>query len=418
MENKKKVLVVGACEGEIPLVNAYHELGYEVILATMNTGKTPCSPYADKEYEVDIMDKEAVLAIAKKENVAAVSSNVIERAVRIVAWVAEKLGLEGIGYETAVDFTNKYRMRVAAERAGINVPQYSYANSVEEAIAFSKKVPFPLIMKPVDNGGSKGVIRVNNESELVAAFPICMENSVSDGTVIIERFIVGTEYNVDAFTHNYICENTDVATKRVFDLKDTCVPKCYMLQDANSCNTDLEQRLLKTNKQLVEGMDLKFGITHANYIYCETDDKIYLVEITARGGGDGISAVLVELATGINVSRLLALYSLGIDELKNHSFNLKHGASAWYGFELPEGEIISVTGVEDAAKIPGVCSMNAEKYPVGKKIKKLVDGSTKCGPIWVYAKSRTECDQIFEQIKKTITVKVKTPNGEIGYAKW
>lgn len=406
----KKVLILGAVEGEIPLVNAFHKLGCYVIVVGKGTNY-PCCSIADKVYDVDMMDKNLVLKIAKEENVSAITSNVVERAIRIAAWVAENAGLEGITSEVAEIFTNKYKMREAAKRIGVGVPEFQEVESVNEAIKFAHVVGYPLIMKPVDNGGSQGVQRVNCDEDIINGFKYSIGKSVQDAKVIIEQYISGDEYIVDGFTHNYICDNTDVTTKEKFQLDKNFVSKAVVLQDAKTAKSHIEQQLLNTNKKLVEGIGLKFGITHGEYIYNKKEDKVYLVEITARGGGVYLSSDLTPLASGIDVNELLAQYSLGIDPLGKKHLEISPGASAWYAFSLPKGEIIKVSGVEEAKKIVGVHDIINNGYNVGAQTRDLIDDSGKYGPILIFGKTRQECYQVFDQVKTVFHIEVQTKDG-------
>lgn len=406
-------MVLGAVQGEVPLVKAFQEMGYYVIVAGKGSSY-PCCSIADKFYDVDIMDYDLILKIAKEENVCAVTSNVVERAIRVAAYVSEKLGLEGIGYDISQIFTNKYKMRQAAEKVGVGVPRYAEVKTVEQAIDFANQCGYPLIIKPVDNGGSKGIQKVMNDKELLSSFDETLNLSVSDLNVIIEQFIEGEEYIVDAFTHNYICDNTDLSIKRKFALNKNFVSKAVIIQDANSCDSKIEKALLETNKKLVEGIGLKFGITHAEYIYNKEEEKVYLVEITARGGGVYLASHLTPLATGINVNELLAKYSLGIDVLQGKQLKLRKGSAAWYAFALPEGKIISIEGLSEAKNIDGVYDIIDSGFYVGKNVKKLVDDSGKFGPIIISANTREECDKIFNKVQKILKIDVKTRDGMRG----
>lgn len=406
----KKVLVLGAVAGEIPLVDAFHKLGCYVIVVGKGTNY-PCCSLADKVYDVDIMDKESILEIAKKEGVVAVTSNVVERAIRVTAWIANQLGLPGIGVDVAEIFTNKYLMRCAARKIGIDVPQYAEVSNVDEAINFANKIGFPLIMKPVDNGGSKGVVRVNSVDDIVAHFKESLNKSIQDSKVIIEQYIEGEEFIVDAFTHNYICDNTDVTTKEKFSLVRNFVSKAVVLQDADSAESYVEKLLLETNKKLVEGIGLSFGITHGEYIYNKEEDKVYLVEITARGGGVFLSSDLTPLATGINVNMLLAHYALGLDLLGDNHLKISHGASAWFAFSLPKGRIVKIEGYEDACKIKGVYKIINNGYEVGKVTNEIIDDSGKYGPILIYGSSRKECYEVFDKVKHCLRIFVNTKDG-------
>ena len=230
----------------------------------------------------------------------------------------------------------------------------------------------------------------------------------------MEEFIEGEEFIVDAFTHNYICENTDLSCKENFEMKRNFISKAVVIQDTDSCESAVEQKLLEANKRLVEGIGLKFGITHGEYIYNREQDKVYLVEITARGGGVYLASHLTPLATGVNVNRLLAEYSVGNDPLRESGLVLGKGAAAWYAFSLPKGQIVSVEGLEEARSLEGVNAIIDDKFFVGKKTAEMVDDSGKFGPILIYADTRDACNRIFDKVKQILKIKVKTPDGEKG----
>lgn len=410
---KEKVMILGAVQGEVPLVNAFQKMGYFVIIIGKGMNY-PCCAIADKVYDVDMMDYENVLSIAREEKICAITSNVVERAIRIVARVAEQLNLVGIGYEVSKIFTNKYKMRIAAKNIGVGVPCFKQVSCVDEAIEFAKENAYPLIIKPVDNGGSKGVQKINTDQELIDYFEASLNQSVADKKVIIEQYIEGEEYIVDAFTHNYHCDNTDIAIKRKFDIEQYFVSKAVIVQDADSSNSQIEQMILSENKKLVEGIKLKFGITHGEYIYNRKENKVYLVEITARGGGVYLSSHLTPLATGINVNELLAYYALGIDILHGNRLQLKNGAAAWYTFALPEGKVLKIMNLERAKNIEGVEDIILSNLFEGKHIDPLKDDSGKFGPIIVSATSREKCDEIFNKVKHELLITVKTNNGVKG----
>lgn len=412
-----KVLVLGTVQGEVPLLDAFHKLGYEVIVVGREKDY-PCCSIADRQYVEDIMDYKKMLEIAEKEQVVAVTSNVVERAIRPAAYVSEQMGLESIGYDVAKTFTNKYEMRRAAEKIGIGTPQYRIVRSLDEAKDFALSVGYPLVIKPLDNGGSKGVRKIKNESDLLRYYHNTAQMSVTDSGIIIEEFVEGHEYIVDAFTHDYICDNTDVSIKRHFNLRGSFVSKAVIIQDAASCVSEIERELCKTNKKLVEGIGLKFGITHGEYIYNERQKKVYLVEITARGGGQYLSSHLTPLATGVNVNWLLANYALGKDVLKGKHIEMKHGAAGWYAFGLPKGIIESISGVREAREMRNVYDVISNKLQIGAQTMEMVDDSGKYGPIIIYGSERSDCDKTFDLVRKTLQINVRTAQGDIEGIIW
>lgn len=409
---KQRVMVLGALEDEIPLVNAFKLRGYEVIVVGKGA-EYPCSKVADRFYDVDIRNGDALLDIARNEKVVAVASNVVSIAVDMTAWLAEQLELPGIGYDIAHGFTNKALMRERAKAGGVSVPPFTWARTREAAVAFARETGFPLVMKPIDGNSSKGVARVDSVEEIEEKFEQSASFSLNDPGVIIEGFIEGKEYIVNAFSHKGECINTDVAYKEHFKLKDKFVSKAVVIKDAPHCNTPIEKKLLETHKKTVEALGLPYGPTHGEYILCPKDNKAYLVEVAARGGGIRLSSDMIPLATGIDISELIADYSLGNQSFQRERLGIKEGAAAWFAFSLKQGRITGIFGVEACLKMEGVHFIDTMGLVIGDKTRILENDSGKYGPIIVYGKSRQECYQIFEKVKQKLVVEVDGKPGII-----
>ncbi len=406
---KKKVMLLGAGEGQMPFFNICKNKGYQVIVVSI-PGNYPCFELADKSYYVDTRDKEKILEIAQKEKIDAILTDQTDVSVPTVAFVAEKLGLRGIGYETSSKFTNKYLMRKAAQEAGVNVPEFGRASDLTEAISISKKIGFPLMIKPVDSSGSRGVIKINNLHELKLKYNIAEKYS-TDNSVLLEQFIDGREYLVDGFAMNNCYINLDLGVKDYFDIPNIFVSKMCMFSSATRIHDRIGLKVLECNKRLVEKMGLEFGITHAEYLYNEINDKVYLVEIAARGGGVYLSSDITPLATGFNSNETLIDYVVEGKSIDINKLSLNQDVSAWVCFAFPEGEIKSIDGVNDLKSIDGVYKILLNDVYVGKKTKTLCDDSEKYGPIIVYAHSEEECYRTIEQIKDILDIKIDTKNG-------
>lgn len=117
----KKIMILGAGAGQIPFINICKKRGAYVIVISPR-GKYPGIEAADRHYACDTRDKEQILEIARKENIDAVTTDQTDVSVPAAAYVAEQMGLRGIGYQKALQFTDKYAMYCAAKQTGIYVP--------------------------------------------------------------------------------------------------------------------------------------------------------------------------------------------------------------------------------------------------------------------------------------------------------
>lgn len=405
----KKIMILGAGEGQLPFINICKKRGYYVIVVSIS-GNYPGFKLADKSYFVDTKNKDEILNIARLENIDAILTDQTDVSVPTVAYVSEQLGLRGIGYDTSLKFSNKFLMRKAAKEAGVYVPDFAQTNSFDEAKSIAKRIGFPLMIKPVDSSGSRGVYKINSIKELCDNFFISQKYS-ANGYVILEQFIKGKEYLVDGFAMNNKYINLDLGVKEYFDVSNIFVSKMCMFSSASRSFDNIGNEVLETNKKLVEGIGLPFGITHAEYLYSKEEDKVYLVEIAARGGGVFLSSDITPAATGFNSNESLINYVVEGQVLNIDNVKLDTNVSAWICFTFPKGKIISIEGVSETLNLNGVYKFDLNDVYIGKDTEQLKDDSGKYGPILIKGTSEEECYKVIDQVKSIVVIKVKTDNG-------
>ncbi len=398
----KKIMILGAGSGQIPFINICKEKNAYVIVISPK-GDYPGIELADKFYDCDTRDKEKILEIAKKENIDAITTDQTDVSVTAVAYVAEKLGLKGIGYERARKFTDKYEMRCAADEIGIPVPRFALANNIDDAKKSASNMDMPIIIKPTNSSGSRGVYRIDSIDELEERFEESIKFS-STQSVIIEEFIEGREYLADGFAMNNKYINLDLGIKEYFDKKGMYISKMCMFSSSAMIEDRVEKMVLDTNKKLIEGLKLPFGITHAEYIYSPKRDKVYLVEVAARGGGVYLSSHLTPKASGVNTNEALLSYLLEDKEIDVENLVLDKKVASWRCFELKEGTIKSIKNADAVADIPGVDKVCLDGFYIGKYVEGLSDDTTKYGPILVSGDSREECFEVLNKVENTLEI--------------
>ena len=406
----KKVLIVGAGVGQVPFLKICRAKGYEVITVSI-PGDYPGFKFADKIRFVDIRDKDAVLKVAVEEKVDAVLTDQNDIGTVTVAYVAEKLGLRGIGYETALKFTDKYLMRKAAKAAGVGVPDFKPVTNLDEAADIAESMGYPLMIKPADSCGSKGVRRINSADDLKCEFDSAKACSRS-GRILLERFIEGVVYCVDGYAmENEHC-NLILGITGQFDLPGRFIPAMRIFSSIKRVTDRAGQMLLAENDKLVKSMKLPFGLTHAEYIYNREEDKFYLAEIAARGGGNYISSDLTPRASGFNVNDALIDYIVEgiVRKVEPDKLDDKVAAYADFGFPV-DGVVKSITGLDELKSLPGVFDMQADDFRVGQKVAKLTDGSKRYGMILISANTEDECRKVINTVKNTLVVEIETADG-------
>lgn len=407
--HNRKVMILGAGECQVPIIMLAQQMGFQVVVVSV-AGNYPGFSIADKFYEIDVRAKERILEVARQEAISAILTDQTDLPVPTVAYVAEQMGLAGIGYECALRFSNKYLMRQYCDYIGVPVPSYRLAFSLEEAKEMALQIGFPCIIKPLDNQGSRGVAKVNGTDDLETKFRRAIHNSECK-SVIIEEFFEGTEVVIQGIVSNFQVQNLLIGDRYYFDLPDLFIPKQTIFP--STLPTRLKNELLGLNSFLINSLAPRFGITHCEYLVNGGIGEIRLVEAAIRGGGAFISSDLVPLACGININELLFRCALG-ENIRIDNLQPVNGSSSYVCFYLPEGVILTVTGLEQARSLPGVHKAYFRDINPGRPTKPMVDKTSRLGPILFSGKNRAECEQRIVNAKKTLAVKVQTSDGVQG----
>lgn len=406
----KKVLILGAGRGQIPVIELCKKLNCQVSVASPE-GNYPGFKLADKCIFEDVQNKEKLLEYAEQNGIQGVLTDQLDEGVSTAAYICEKLGLPGIGYDTALKFTNKYIMRQEASKAGICVPGFVMASSVHEAVSASSELRYPLVIKPVDSSASRGIVKVNEPCDLEFAVENALRRSFSK-KVILEEFIQGVEFVAESYTHDYVTTNLMVGFRTYFNVENAFIPSSTVFCDALSSDRGIEHEIQEANRKLVSSFGLKFGITHGEFIYSPVERKVYLVEIAARGGGVFISSDLIPLTCGVNANQLLVNDALGISQ--KSEIVLRRGAAGYFCYLLPRGKIASISGVDAVSKIPGVHHAYFDNIAIGMEILDARDKSARKGPVIIFGKTKENCMKTAESVRKTLRIEILTESGVQG----
>ena len=398
---KKKIMVIGAGVYQKPLIQQVATHGDLILVAPQIS--EDIQKLCTKMYICDVRDEEHILNIAREEKIEAVITDQTDIAVRTVAYVAENMDLPGIGYETAILFTDKAEMRTKCEKIGVKVLPYSCVMSIEEALRFYREIQCDCVLKPVDNQGSRGVVCVRSEEEIKSKFVEAKKNSKS-GKVIIEKLAHGREFVVEGMAVNYKYQTLICGDTEYFDITDAYAAKSRIFPA--KAPKELYDRVCRLNEKIITGFGLKQGITHSEYIM--DGDEIYLIETAARGGGVFISSDLIYLGTGIETEKFLIDLSLGeIAELPA----LKAGKHCGYmAFFLPNGTVEEINGVEEIVGKDFIHRNLLDTIYVGMRIKNKTDKTSRFAII-VSGDNADQLRQNMEYVKNTLKIWTATENG-------
>ncbi|TYZ24063.1 ATP-grasp domain-containing protein [Selenomonas ruminis] len=286
----KKLLILGGSRYVIPVIEKAQAMGVHVITCDYlpnNIGHK----YSDEYYNVSIVDKEAVLSLAKKINIDGIMSFATDPGVITAAYVAEKLNLPGCPYESVKILQNKDKFRDFLKKNNFNVPNARGYDSAENVIRDITEFDFPVIVKPVDSAGSKGVSRVDDLSGLQQAVELAFNNSLSK-RIIIEAYLekVGCSSDTDCFSVNdelvfasFDCQYFDANAVNPY------TPSSYSWP--SNMPVSAQKELRSELQRLINLLHLGTSIYNVETRVC-TDGKAYIMEVSPRGGGNRLSEML------------------------------------------------------------------------------------------------------------------------------
>ncbi len=300
----KSIMIVAGGEWQVPIIRKAKSMGLFVINSNLYHD-SPGFAIADVGLVANVLDRERNLEFARQYRPDAIVTDQSDIAVPTVAYLCSELGLPGIGMEAAELFTNKHAMRRFCRENGFPTPDFRLCQSVEEVTRFAERTGYPFVMKPPANQSSRGVYKIGSRDEIPRCYADALEHSF-DGSVLVEEFIDGPEFTVEGFKTHARAYSLAVSLKRHFEHTEM-VASSLLYSHANDSYD--YGALKKLNADLVERMGLPFGITHAEYKH--QNDRFYLVEIAARGGGTKISSHIIPEMSGVDANELLIRCALG-----------------------------------------------------------------------------------------------------------
>jgi len=296
---QKKIMFLGGLRYLKPVIDAAHKQGYYVITADYLPNNI-AHKWSDEYCNVSIIDKEAVLKEAQRLQIDGIMSFACDPGVVAASYVQNKMGLPSFGpFESVEILQNKDKFRAFLAKNGFNVPQAKGFDSVEAAMEEIYWYPWPVIVKPTDAAGSKGVTRVDKPDDLKPALEYAMEHSIS-GHIIVEEFIdkQGCSSDTDSFSENGKLKFVSFCAQR-FDAEATnpYTPAAYSWP--STFTKDQEEYLTSEIQRLITLLNLKTCVYNIE-VRVAPNGKPYIMELTPRGGGNRLCEML-RYATGVDM---------------------------------------------------------------------------------------------------------------------
>ena len=292
-------MLLGGLRYLLPVIDAAHKLGHYVITCDYLPDNI-AHKYSDEYVNVSIIDKEAVLEEARKRNIDGIMSFAVDPGVVTAAYVADRMGLPMPGpYESVCILQNKDRFRKFLADNGFNVPKAKGYSSIEEAMADIASFSWPVIVKPTDSAGSKGVTKVNGPEEIENALKTAFDHSISKH-IIVEDFIEkqGCSSDCDCFSIDgklefvsFSAQHFDAGAPNPYTPSAYSWPSTFTKEQEVELTSELQRLLtLLGMRTSIYNIETRIG----------TNGKPYIMEVSPRGGGNRLSEMICYI-TGVDL---------------------------------------------------------------------------------------------------------------------
>lgn len=387
-QDKKAVLIFGVGPLQQSIINRAKKMGLYTVGIDPCVDAT-CKDCVDAFEVVPGQDYEGHCAVVEKYGIDAIVTAATDKPLVMMARIAEKYGFPFYSVETAQWSTDKFQMKKRFELGGVPHAQGRLISKVEEA----EGLVFPVIVKPRDNSGSRGVKLCRNQVELKTSIDEALENSKLD-SVLVEEFIEGPEYSIEGLHHDGKSEVIQFTEK-----KTTEFPYNVELGHIQPAN------ISDDNKQKIREIVAKIGKA-LQFVNCPSHTElkinergIFVIETSPRLGGDYITSTLTPLSTGVTLEDELLKISLG-ETINPAPKAVQYSGVRFFSFE--EGSVIKHVPKSEFVKTwPHVVdfSFNLKE---GEKVNRITSSLNRYGHLTLTAGNREAIEEAFDKYEKVI----------------
>lgn len=301
----KKIVIIGANYFQNPLILKAKEMGYETHVFAWKDGSIG-ERTADYFYPVSIVEKEEILEKCKAIKPDAVVTIASDLANITVQYLAENLGLPCNSNESILISTNKYAMRDAFSTNQVPTPRYVKTTIGDYFHGLVKEMHFPLIVKPTDRSGSRGITKVSCMDEIAKAVEASVKDSF-EKMAIIEEYIEGDEYSCECIS--YKGEHHILAVTKKYTTGNPHYIETGHLEPA-PLDEDIYKKIYETIPKALTALQIQNGASHSEF-KVTPEGEVRIIEIGSRMGGDCIGSDLVYLSTGYDFVKMVIETALG-----------------------------------------------------------------------------------------------------------
>jgi len=395
-------MLLGGIRYVLPVIKTAHELGCHVITADYLPDNI-AHKYSDEYVNVSIIDKEAVLKVALEKKIDGIMSFGVDPGVVSAAYVAKKMGLPfQCSYESACVLQDKSRFREFLSKHGFNTPKAKGYDNIEDVLRDADSFTWPLIVKPVDSAGSKGVNEVFRKDDLKPAVQKAFSSSVRKHIVIeeflaaegkpsgSESFFVNGELRYNAFYDQW------------FDLNSPN-PFVPMVEQWPSAKD--EYVLDDVRRQLQRlGTMMGFGTGLFNVEWRVSGGKVYLMEVSPRAGGNRLAEIL-NYAADVDIIKAETINSVGMGYVNVHEPNYNGNYAIYNLHSVRQGHFDKLI-VEPTFEKEYIVEKEI-RIESGDAVEPFAGANTSLGTLFLRTNTRQEMDIILKDIDKFVKIVLK-----------
>ncbi len=401
----KTLMLIGAGIEQVPGIKLAKEMGLTVVATDMNR-EAPGFEFADDHIVASTYDVEKTVALASKYN----KKNRIDGVMTVgadvpltVAAVAHELGLPGISLETARLAGDKLAMKERFEQNGVPVPWFKEITILHELKEVVKDRGYPLVIKPVDSRGARGVLRVTESVDLGWAYETARAYS-PNGRVMVEEFLPGPQVSTESIVYDGEVFTPGFADRN-YEFSERFSP--YIIENGGQhpsfLPSEQQEQICRLVAKAAKSMGIERGVAKGDIVVTEDSPKV--IEIAARLSGGWFCTDIIPLSTGVNMVKTMMQISLGeepdLDELlpKYH-----RGVALRYLFP-PPGTVKTISGVETIEKIDWVKKMGIFLKP-GDVIEPITDHTKRAGFVITIGETQEQAIERAQHAVQMINIEV------------
>lgn len=401
MTKQKKIMLLGGIHYLLPVIKAAHEQGYYVITADYLPDNV-AHKYSDEYVNVSIVDKEAVLKVAQEKQIDGIISFGVDPGVVAAAYVQEKMGLPSMGPYASVEILqNKDKFRAFLQEHGFNCPKSKAYSSVEDALNDTDWPTWPMIVKPTDSAGSKGVTRVDRIEDYRAAVEEAFAKSIK-GNIIVEQYLEkeGCSSDTDSFLQDGKWRFVSFNAQR-FDAEaaNPYAPSAYTWP---STFPEHEAYLTSELQRLMDLLHMQTSVFNIE-TRIATDGKAYIMEATPRGGGNRLCEML-RYTTRVDLITAQVRAAVG-DPVK--SIEQKPYNGNWAEVILHAPQAGTYAGIEIAETLPAEVVERDIWVKDGDAVEEFYGASEAIGTLVLRFENKEEMEYAITHQNEWLTIIVK-----------